>query len=85
MLNKKINYPYINVGSKDYLSIKDLSKIIKKITNYNGKIVFNKKYPDGVKERKLDTSILDELGWKSKIKIQSGLEKYYNYFVKHYT
>ncbi len=85
LLNKKINYPYINVGSRDYLSIKDLSKIIKKITNYNGKIVFNKKYPDGVKERKLDTSILDELGWKSKIKIQSGLEKYYNYFVKHYT
>jgi len=85
VLNKKINSTYINVGSRDYITIKDLAKIIKKITQYEGKIVFNKKYPDGVKERKLDTSILDKLGWKSKIKIQNGLEKYYNYFIEQYT
>ncbi len=85
LLNKKTNHPYINVGSKDYLSIKELSKLIKKITNYKGKIVFNKKFPDGVKDRKLDTSILDKMGWKSKIKLQNGLQKYYNYFVEKYT
>ena len=85
MLNKKTRHPYINVGSRDYLSIKNLSKIIKKITKYKGKIVFNKKYPDGVRERKLDTSILDKMGWKSKIKIQNGLQKYYDYFIEYYT
>ena len=85
LLNKKTNYSYINVGSKDYLSIKNLSKIIKKITKYKGKIVFNKKYPDGVKDRKLDTSILDKMGWSSKVKIQNGLQKYYNYFIEKYT
>ena len=85
LLNKKTNYTYINVGSKDYLSIKNLSKIIKKITKYKGKIVFNKKYPDGVKNRKLDTSILDKMGWSSKVKIQNGLQEYYNYFIKKYT
>jgi len=85
LLNKKTNYTYINVGSKDYLSIKNLSKIIKKITKYKGKIVFNKKYPDGVKDRKLDTSILDKMGWSSKVKIQNGLQEYYNYFIKKYT
>lgn len=85
LLNKKTRHPYINVGSRDYLSIKNLSKIIKKITKYKGKIVFNKKYPDGVRERKLDTSILDKMGWKSKIKIQNGLQKYYDYFIEYYT
>ena len=85
LLNKKTKHSYINVGSRDYISIKDLSKIIKNITKYQGKIIFNKKYPDGVKERKLDTSILDNMGWKSKIKIQSGLQKYYNYFIEQYT
>ena len=29
---------------------------IKEISGYKGKIVFNKKYPDGVVERKLDIS-----------------------------
>ena len=85
ILNKKIKQSYVNVGSDDYLTIKDLSKVIKKITNYKGKIVFNRKYPDGVRKRKLDTSILDILGWKSKIRIQNGLTKYYEYFIKNYT
>ena len=73
----------MNVGSKDYLTIKELSNLIKKITIWE--IVFNKKYPDGVRERKLDTSILDNLGWKAKINIKNGLEKYYDYFKEKYT
>ena len=85
LLNRKTNFSYINVGSRDYLSIKNLSRMIKNITNYKGKIFFNTKYPDGVRERKLDTSILDNMGWKSKIKLQNGLEKYYEYFIKYYT
>ena len=32
-LNKKFTKTYINVGSKDYLSIKDLAKLIKKSQN----------------------------------------------------
>ncbi len=47
--------------------------------------MFNKKYPDGVKKRKLDTSILDKLGWKSKIKIEDGLTEYYKYFIKNFS
>ena len=85
LLSKKTKHFYVNVGSKDYLTIKELSNLIKKITKYDGKIVFNKKYPDGVRERKLDTSILDNLGWKAKINIKNGLEKYYDYFKEKYT
>ena len=72
------------VGEAKAEEIKNLSKIIKKITKYKGKIVFNKKYPDGVKDRKLDTSILDKMGWSSKVKIQNGLQEYYNYFIKKF-
>tara|TARA_A100001015_G_scaffold257964_1_gene300869 strand:+ start:273 stop:485 length:213 start_codon:yes stop_codon:yes gene_type:complete len=67
------------------LTIKKLAQLIKKITNYKGNIMFNKKYPDGVKKRKLDTSILDKLGWKSKIKIEDGLTEYYKYFIKNFS
>jgi GDP-L-fucose synthase len=56
--------------------------MIKTITNYKGKIVFNQKYPDGVKFRKLDTKILNELGWEPKISLENGLHNYYEYFKK---
>ena len=40
----------------------------------------NKKYPDGVKFRKLDLSKIHKLGWRSKIRLEDGLNKYYKYF-----
>jgi hypothetical protein len=61
-------------------TIKKLAKIIQYITKFKGKIFFNKKYPDGVKERKLDTSLLKKNGWKAKIKLRLGLKDYYNNF-----
>lgn len=81
---KKIQFGHINIGSSDHLSIKNLSLLIKKITKFKGKIIFNKKYPDGVKERKLDTNLISRLGWKSKIKLENGLQDYYNYFLSIY-
>lgn len=84
-LKKKIDKSFINVGSKDYLKIKDLALSIQKISKFSGKIKFNKKFPDGVNERKLDTSILDKLGWKPKINLKDGLKDYYDYFKKKST
>jgi GDP-L-fucose synthase len=79
-LNKKIHHSFVNVTSSDYMSIEHLAKLIKKITDYKGKVYFNKKYPDGVMERKLNSNRLKELGWKSKISLKIGLKSYYNYF-----
>ena len=80
-LNRKINHSYLNVGSGEQITIKKLAKIIQYITKFKGKIFFNKKYPDGVKERKLDTSLLKKNGWKAKIKLRLGLKDYYNNFI----
>jgi GDP-L-fucose synthase len=79
-LNKNITENNLNIGSSDYLSIKELAKLIKKITAFQGDIYFNKKYPDGVKFRKLDLSKIHKLGWRAKIRLEDGLNKYYKYF-----
>ena len=42
-LKKKIKYSYMNVGSGDHISIKELALLVKKIMKYKGKIFFNKK------------------------------------------
>jgi len=81
-IKKKINYNYINVGSSDYLSIKKLSYLIKEIVEFEGKIIFNRKYPDGSLKRKLDTRLLRKLGWKNKISLKKGLISYYEDFKK---
>ena len=82
-IKKKIRHNYLNVGSADYLSIKELSYLIKEIVEFKGKIQFNRKYPDGTLKRKLDTKLFQKLGWKNKIFLKKGLVSYYEEFKKN--
>ena len=80
LLKRKIKYSYINVGSGDHISIRELALLVKKIMKYKGKIYFNKNYPDGVKLRRLDNKKITKIGWKPKIKLKDGLKSYCRYF-----
>ena len=73
---KKIvkNFPIINIGSGEEISIKNLSYKIKKICKYNGKIFFDTSYPDGTLKKNLDSSIINKIGWKAKTKLDNGLK-----------
>ncbi len=82
IIKKKINYDFINIGGGEHYSIKKIAFLIKDIIKYQGKIVFNKKYPDGVKRRQLDSTIIKKLGWKPKVNLKNGLKKYCKYYLK---
>jgi len=84
LINKKIIYGHINIGGSEHITIKKLALIIKEIVKFKGIIFFNKKYPDGVKERRLNVNLINKLGWKYKIKLKKGLSDYYKYFLKIY-
>ena len=80
LINKRVGHDYINIGGGEHFSIKKIASLLKKITNYSGKIIYNKKYPEGVKKRLLDSKIIHNLGWKPKIKLESGLKNYCKYY-----
>ena len=82
LVKNKTKHDYINVGGGEDFSIKQLAEMIKKIINYRGKIIFNKKYPDGVRARKVNSSIIKRLGWQPKIKLKVGLIRYCDYYKK---
>jgi len=67
-LNQLFNkeFPILNVGSGDIWTIKDLAYLIKNKTNYAGRIVFNKKFPNGTMKKDLNSSKIYSLGWKPK-------------------
>ena len=76
-LENVISHPYLNVGGGACLTIKQLAEKIKKITQFKGKIFYNNKFPDGVKQRKLDDNKIRMLGWKPVVKFDEGLTQYY--------
>ena len=57
------------------ITIKKLALLIKKLTKFNGKIFFDKKFPDGTINKNLDSGKITKLRWKPKIKLESGLKK----------
>ena len=81
IIKKKIKYDYLNIGGGEHYSIKKIAYMLKQIIGYEGKIIFNQKYPDGVKKRKLDSNKIKKLGWKPKITLKKGLEKYCNFYL----
>ena len=80
VMKRKINYDFLNIGGGEHFSIKKVALILKKIIGFKGKIIFNRKYPDGVKKRKLDSSIIKKLGWTPKISLINGLKQYCDYY-----
>tara|TARA_A100001015_G_scaffold287527_1_gene357385 strand:+ start:590 stop:1162 length:573 start_codon:yes stop_codon:yes gene_type:complete len=70
-----LRLPVINVGTNQEFSIKKLSELISKYLNYKGKILFDKKSPDGTFRKKLDSSIINRLGWLPNIQFKHGLKK----------
>ena len=55
--------------------------MIKNITDFKGKIVYNRSYPDGTPRRVLDIKKIKKLGWKPKININKGLKIYYEWYL----
>ena len=80
VLKKKIKEDYLNVGGGDHISIKKLALLIKKTIGYKGNLIFNTKYPDGVKKRKVDSSKIKKIGWAPKTKLVHGIKEYCKYY-----
>lgn len=68
---------FINVGSGDELSIKELAELIKKIVGYKGSIVWDRSKPDGTPRKLMDASKLKEQGWKHTVSLARGIENEY--------
>ena len=66
----------VNIGTGSEISIKNLTKLIVKLTGFTGKISWDKSKPDGQPKRMLDTSkALKEFGFSARTDIITGLYK----------
>lgn len=75
---------FLNIGTGKDISIKNLAYLMKKITGYKGKLVFDKTKPDGMPKKLLDISKIKKLGFRTEIPLEKGLKEMYKYFLKTY-
>tara|TARA_B100000945_G_scaffold301449_1_gene284230 strand:+ start:3643 stop:4209 length:567 start_codon:yes stop_codon:yes gene_type:complete len=84
VISNDIENSLLNVGSGEEISIKELSIKIKDLIDFEGKLDFDNSKPDGNPRKLLDSSLINNLGWKSTTNLDKGLELTFKWFEENY-
>jgi len=68
---------FVNIGSGEEISIKDLAFLVKEIVGFEGTITFDTTKPDGTPRKLMDNSKLTQLGWEKAISLEEGVKQVY--------
>lgn len=72
---------FINVGSGNEVTIRELSELVKHTIGFPGAIVWDDSKPNGTPRKLMDSSRLFALGWKPKVDLADGIRLAYEDFL----
>jgi GDP-L-fucose synthase len=64
----------VNIGCGTDFSIKELAELIVAEVGYEGQLVFDTTKPDGTPRKLIDTSKINNFGWKHRITLSEGIK-----------
>lgn len=70
----------VNVGTGEDITIGALAEEIMRATGFKGALEFQQGKPDGVFEKRLETSVIKALGWTPQISLKEGLARLYAWY-----
>ena len=73
----------INAGVGEDITIRDLAQLIAEVVGFKGDIKFDSSKPDGVMQKFLDSSRINDLGWRAKVDLRRGIEETYRWYVNN--
>lgn len=66
---------FVNVGSGEEKSIKEVAETIEQKIGFQGRIDYNTTYPNGTPRKLMDVSKINKLGWKYQISFEEGIDQ----------
>lgn len=66
---------WVNVGSGEEVSIRDLARLVRDATGCRAEIRFDPAMPDGTPRKLCDTSLIRSLGWAPAIPLAEGIHR----------
>ena len=80
LMDRYADAEMINVGCGYDVSIRELAEMIKAISGFDGKIVYDRTKPDGTMRKLVDNRRLSRLGWKPKVSLAEGIRRTYQWY-----
>lgn len=78
---EEVRNTHINIGVGEDQSIAELASVVKGVTDFDGKIAWDKTKPDGTFRKLLDVSRLNNLGFKARIGLEDGIKAVYDEYI----
>lgn len=75
---------FINVGYGKDVTIKELVEIIKSEVCYEGKVVWNTSFPDGMPQKLLDSTLAGKFGWHPQVSLREGIKKTVEWYLNSF-
>ena len=75
----------INIGMGKDLTINELAELIAKVIGFKGKIAYDSSKPDGTPRKLLDVTRINNLGWKAKTDLKTGIQKTYQWYLEKFS
>ena len=73
---------HLNVGFGSDITIFELANAVAKAVGYKQEISFDSSKPDGAPRKWMDSSRINALGWRAKVRLEEGLSQAYTDFLK---
>jgi len=80
LMNSNSGIDLINIGYGSDVTISELANQIKDCVGYDGGVLWDSTKPDGTYRKLMDSSILNNLGWKPKVDLKTGLQMTYKWY-----
>lgn len=72
---------WVNLGYGDDVTIRELAELVKEVTRYAGRLVFDPAKPDGTPRKLMDNSRIRATGWAPRITLREGVARTYRDFL----
>lgn len=76
---------FVNIGTGEDLTTKDLAKKVKTIVGFQGEIFWDPSKPEGTPRKLLDISKIKSLGWSPRTSLEEGIRKTYQWYLERLT
>lgn len=80
MMNNFNGPGFVNIGTGDDLSVRQLVELISDVVGYQGEVVWDASKPDGTPRKLLDVAKLHRAGWRHSIPLREGVTSTYAWY-----
>ena len=74
---------HVNIGTGQDCTIAEVADVIADATGFTGRTNWDTSKPDGMDQKLMDVTKINELGWKAKISLAEGIQQTLDWFHSH--